>query len=243
VSSSVSTRRKRNVKIAAQLFDFQHRRPSSPFVDEIWRTTSVPDERFVSVATCGWEIVFTRQDELTRVTVRGPETKATVAPIPPEAEFIGIRFPPGAFMPWLAPVELVDAERELPVHHDGRSFWLDGSQWILPLFDDVEALVDKLVRADVLVVDRLAARALTTADVEISERSVQRRIARATGLTRRLRVQIERAQRAAEMLLRGVSIADVVSDAGYSDQAHLTRSLRRFIGKTPAQLARATRSG
>jgi AraC-like DNA-binding protein len=30
----------------------------------------------------------------------------------------------------------------------------------------------------------------------------------------------------------------VAQDAGYFDQAHLTRSLRRFIGQTPMQIVR-----
>jgi transcriptional regulator GlxA family with amidase domain len=33
-------------------------------------------------------------------------------------------------------------------------------------------------------------------------------------------------------------LADVAVDTGYFDQAHLTRSLRHFIGQTPAQIAR-----
>ena len=30
---------------------------------------------------------------------------------------------------------------------------------------------------------------------------------------------------------------DAVDIAGYSDQAHMTRSLQRFVGRTPGQLA------
>ena len=33
-------------------------------------------------------------------------------------------------------------------------------------------------------------------------------------------------------------IADVVFDAGYYDQPHLTRSLRELIGYTPGEVAR-----
>jgi AraC-like DNA-binding protein len=33
-------------------------------------------------------------------------------------------------------------------------------------------------------------------------------------------------------------VLQVVHDMGYFDQAHLTRSLRHFIGRTPAQVAR-----
>jgi hypothetical protein len=43
-------------------------------------------------------------------------------------------------------------------------------------------------------------------------------------------------------LTQGVSILDTVHEAGYFDQAHLTRSLRHFIGQTPARIIRATRS-
>jgi methylphosphotriester-DNA--protein-cysteine methyltransferase len=50
--------------------------------------------------------------------------------------------------------------------------------------------------------------------------------------------QIQRARRATAQLQRGAAIADVAQDAGYYDQAHLTRSLKRFVGQTPAQVAR-----
>jgi len=40
-------------------------------------------------------------------------------------------------------------------------------------------------------------------------------------------------------LKQGISILDVAHKAGYYDQAHLTRSLQRFIGQTPAQILRA----
>jgi AraC-like DNA-binding protein len=38
-----------------------------------------------------------------------------------------------------------------------------------------------------------------------------------------------------------VSILDTVGEAGYYDQAHLTRSLGKLVGLTPAQLRRAER--
>jgi methylphosphotriester-DNA--protein-cysteine methyltransferase len=66
---------------------------------------------------------------------------------------------------------------------------------------------------------------------------VQRRFLRATGLTHGAVSQIERAHRAVALLRQGVSILDTVERAGYADQPHLTRSLKRLIGQTPAQLA------
>jgi AraC-like DNA-binding protein len=70
---------------------------------------------------------------------------------------------------------------------------------------------------------------------------MQRRIVQATGLTRHTIRQIERAHAAAALLEQGVAILDVVDHLGYADQPHLTRSLRRFIGDTPAHLLRQGR--
>jgi AraC-like DNA-binding protein len=50
--------------------------------------------------------------------------------------------------------------------------------------------------------------------------------------------QIERARHAVQLLRSGSSILDVVHEAGYFDQAHLTRSLRQLIGQTPLKLQR-----
>ena len=58
-----------------------------------------------------------------------------------------------------------------------------------------------------------------------------------TGLTQKTAAQIERARLASTLILRGMPLPDVVYEAGYFDQPHLTRSLKRFIDRTPAQLA------
>jgi AraC-like DNA-binding protein len=75
-------------------------------------------------------------------------------------------------------------------------------------------------------------------DVErrLSTRSVERHVSRATGLTRGTIRQIRRAEGAVELLSRGVSALDTARRAGYADQAHLTRSLKRFVGQTPSQI-------
>jgi AraC-like DNA-binding protein len=49
---------------------------------------------------------------------------------------------------------------------------------------------------------------------------------------------IQRARHAAFLLGAGAPIAHAVHEAGYYDQAHLTRSLRRRMGTTPARIRR-----
>jgi AraC-like DNA-binding protein len=68
-------------------------------------------------------------------------------------------------------------------------------------------------------------------------------VARATGLSRGALRRIGRAERAVEMLSRGVAPTEVARRAGYADQPHLTRSLRRFVGQTPGQIVAGVQDG
>lgn len=117
------------------------------------------------------------------------------------------------------------------------SFWLHGSAWQFPNYDNVETFVDRLVRDDLLVRDPVVDAVLQDQLKDLSLRSVQRRFLRATGLTQGAVRQIERAREAAALLEQGVSILDIVHLAGYADQLHLTRSLKRLIGQTPSQIS------
>ena len=78
--------------------------------------------------------------------------------------------------------------------------------------------------------------------MKASLRTVQRRFLQATGLILNDFHQIERARHATSLLKQGLPIIDTVYEAGYFDQPHLTRSLKHFIGLTPAQVADQNRS-
>jgi len=71
----------------------------------------------------------------------------------------------------------------------------------------------------------------------MSQRSVQRHFVRATGMTLSTLQQIQRARRAANLLVGGHPILDAAFEAGYYDQAHLTRSVKQLLGTTPKKLA------
>ena len=138
-------------------------------------------------------------------------------------------------MPHLPLDHLRDSALEIP-DAGSHSFWLHGAAWQYPNYENAETFVDWLVRRDLLVWEPVVKSALLPGVQELSVRSIERRFLRATGLTHGTLTQIERARYATLLLQRGNSILDTVERAGYSDQPHLTRSLKRFIGKTPAQL-------
>ena len=223
------------MKRAVELFALETRSSRSPLVEETWQARSAPEDSFISVATTQWEMVVTRQRGAARLTVRGPETRATAVPIPQDAEFFGIEFSAGTFMPDLPPGRLVDRTLTLPQVSD-RSFWLDGSAWELPGPGNAEVFVDRLVRAGLLVHDPIVTEALHGDVAGFSTRSVERRVARGTGLSRGAIERIRRAERAVELLSRGVPASDVARRTGYADQSHLIRSLKRFVGQTPSQI-------
>jgi hypothetical protein len=130
---------------------------------------------------------------------------------------------------------LVDASAEIP-DATRRSFWLNGSAWCLPGYDNAEGFVRRLVREGVLACDPVVTAALRGAPADVSERTVQRRFAAATGLTRGAIRQIGRARQAAVLIREGLPAHEVVYRLGYFDQPHLARSLARYIGRTVTQL-------
>jgi AraC-like DNA-binding protein len=223
-------------------FVFDGRTSDSPFVETIWRTQSEGiSGSFMSVAAAHWEMVVTRQYGRVTLSIRGPETKASPAPIPTDAEFLGIIFKLGTFMPQLPANKLVDGGIHLP-EAAGQSFWLHGSAWQFPNFDNADTFVARLIRQGLLAYEPIVPAALQGQLTDLSVRSVQRRFLRATGLTHGTISQIQRARYALELLQQGVSIGDTVDLVGYADQPHLTRSLKRFAGQTPAQLIVVSKS-
>jgi hypothetical protein len=218
------------------IFTFEERPSDSPFVERIWRTQSERTGDFLSVAASQWEMVVSKYRGETTVTVRGPETKATPLHVTlVGGEFFGIIFKFGAFMPHLPVSDLVDGDIDLP-DASGKSFWLNGSAWQFPNYENADTFVDRLVRESLLDCDPIIEPVLRGEPQDLSPRSIQRRFLQATGLTQGSIRKIERARHATMLLQQGVSILHTVEQAGYSDQAHLTRALKHLIGKTPAQI-------
>jgi hypothetical protein len=172
-------------------------------------------------------------------TVRGPETKATPADFPADAEWLGITFKLGTFLPDFLPGALLDRrDANLPAG-TGKSFWLCGSTWEFPTYENADTFVDHLVRAELLVRDPLVENVLHEGPLDLSPRALQYRFQRATGLTRKAVQQIQRAWQATALLEQGFPILDTAYQLGYFDQSYLTNSLRRYMGQSPAQILQA----
>ena len=218
------------------LIIFEDRPSDSPFVEKIWRCHSERGGAFLSVAASHFEMAVTRLRGNIFLTLRGPETKATAIDCPAEGDWLGIRFKLGTFMPRFLPGSLRDQNDVTLPDATSHSFWLNGSAWQYPDFENAETFIKRLVKASLLSRDPAVDAALQGQPQTRSLRSTQRHFLRATGITCATFRQIERARYATNLLREGVSILDAVHLAGYFDQAHLTRSLRHLIGQTPTKI-------
>jgi hypothetical protein len=213
----------------------QNRESDSPFVEGIWQVQAVSDGCDIVTADASWDILISTQAGKTSVTIWGPMTQMARIPHREGDTCLGIRFKLGTFMPHLSADKLLNQGMTLP-EAGGKAFWLHSSAWERPTYENVDIFVAWLVRHDLLARDPLVDAMLQGQPNDASLRSVQRHFARTTGLTPTYVRYIERAQQAVALLEKGIPILDVVYDLDFTDQSHLTKSLKRLIGQTPAQI-------
>lgn len=216
-------------------FIYEERLLDSPYVETITHGRTEGNGSSLRPAETHWHMVFVKYNGKTQVIVAGPLTTSGIVSYTEGAEILWVKFQPGTFMPRLPTRNFLDTETILP-QASGQSFWLDGFVWQFPTDENIETFIDRLVRKEVLVRDPLVSAVLQGHPHELSPRTVRHRFLQATGLSQSHIRQVERAKRAAELLRQGTSISDTVYEAGYFDQPHLTRSLKQWIGSTPAQI-------
>jgi len=213
-------------------------RPSdSPYVESIMRGWTLSDGSTIRPAESHWHMVFTRVQGQVLPILVGPLTTAGMAKWGNDAEILWIKFKPGTFIPHMPTKNLLDKETILP-EAASQSFWLKGSAWQFPDFENADTFIDRLVHEEILVRDPIVNAVLQGEQLQaVADRTVRHRFLQATGLAHNQIHQIERAQKAAALLRHGKTILDTVYELGYYDQPHLTRSLKQWVGHTPAQIA------
>ena len=216
-------------------FIYEERASDSPYIETVTRGWTESSGATVRPSEVHWHMVFTRVSGCMIPIFVGPLTTAGIVSYGEGAEILWIKFSLGSFLPHLPPREFLDTETILP-EATSRSFWLKGSAWQFPDFDNAETFVDRLVRDEILAHDPLVDATLLGHTPVVASRTVRHRFLRATGLTQDHIYQAERAQRAEALLQRGASILDTVYEAGFYDQPHMTRALKQYTGHTPGQI-------
>ena len=136
---------------------------------------------------------------------------------------VGVRLRPG--------VEFDETALLAPLRHGER---IDDS--------DLLAAIGAVVRLDTRVQEALDCLReappldIARARLGVSERSLERLLSQRTRRGPLYWRNLARARRCARALAGAEPLAHVAAAHGYADQAHMTRDLRRWFGRTPAQL-------
>jgi len=213
----------------------EERLSDSPYIESISHGWTASADTVIRPAENHWHMVLRKLNGDTNLLVVGALPTSGIVSYGEGAELLWIKFKLGTWLSHLPVKEFVDTEIELP-NASSQSFWLQGAAWQFPDPDNVETFVDRLVRNDLLHRDSVVNAALEDELPDMSPRTVRHRFLRTTGLSQNHIRQMQRAQQAAALLRQGKSILDTVFETGYFDQPHLTKSLKQFIGYTPAQL-------
>jgi AraC-like DNA-binding protein len=179
-----------------------------------------------------------------RVFVAGPDTRAWQAEQSPGTTLHGIRFRPGQAPRVLgaAADELLDQRVDL-ADLWGRKGASAAERLLARPPSLAEVVTENLGTGPDRELDALIG-ALTTGAPRVSaalsglptgERQLRRRFTLAVGYGPATYLRVARFSRAVAQAGRAPNLASLAADAGYADQAHLSRDCREFTGATPSE--------
>ncbi len=204
-------------------------------VDEVrcaWAVDAADGGEWTQPATEFWGLGFSATSDGPGAELIGPVAEPQHFRMEVGDRFWGIEFRAHVFLRGI-PKESLGAVLPLEVCRDG--FVLAGVVHQIPDESQVGELVGDLVGRGLVSADPSVELALSGVPSG-SARTLRRRMREVTGLNGQQIAVMGRAREAFRLLSEGMAIADVVEHAGYSDQAHLTRSLRALAGRTPREI-------
>lgn len=219
------------------LMSEQERPADSPFATKIRRVQFTHAVQETVAPDGSWDMLFIQRNGELLVVQTGQIAVPVVADWGPGDTLLSISFRPEVYMPQ-RPGRMT-AHQGLVCPLDGRRHhWLGHERLEVPSFDNAEQFVQRLAARGVIERDRTVRRALDGALRELDDRTMQRHFAEVTGLSAKTFQQVLRAHEAATRLGAGQSPASVAAELGFADQAHLTNSLKRILGRTPGRIVR-----
>lgn len=237
---------------------FRERLPASALrrhVDRVWTNELRGPAELVVVPDGCIDIYWTGS----RLQIAGPNTLIVTARMASAANLVGVRFRPGIAARWLG----VSATEFLNTHPPLEDIW--GRRATARLSDKLayaehataaaaileQSLIDRLYQvapADPIIGAAVAAAAKERPSTKgivrglidefaWSERTLRRRCQEAFGYGPKTLERILRFQRFLRLLSSGRAPLSVLAiEAGYADQAHLSREVRRLSGRSPSTL-------
>lgn len=221
-------------------YTYEDKYPDSLYIDKIWHTRTTSDGVFTAGLDGNWDIIISKTARNVHVTVNGIGKHAVKVPYTAGIDSVGIALKPGVFLQDLKGKDIVDSQHTLS---KGDISYVEISEQLfkIPDFDSAEKFVDELIENGILLINPVVS-SLNGGDTKgISDRSLRRHTTHTTGLSPYFFHQIQRAQQATQLLQQGMPIAQAAIEAGYTDQAHMTKAVKALMGLTPAQIVARTK--
>ena len=211
-------------------------RPSPhPWIDTVWQTVCLSDGLYSATPDGSWDLIRSISPEGDSVVfLSGQATEPVEVPYRDGESSVVVSFSAHVYLARDKEPRVGPEIRMLPVQ--GETFVLDGVELPLPTFENVEPLVDAMIAAGLLLSDDLVARAFGETPKAASARSAQLHFKRTTGITQKSFQMIRRAQEAVRRLKAGETPAGVAAELGYTDQAHMIKSIKKIMGVLPSNL-------
>lgn len=165
----------------------------------------------------------------------GQASKTTMVPYKAGTGGMVISFAAGAYMPQMPGAEMLDLIEILPNADDDHFVLLD-TVLPIPTYEHAEELVEEMEKRGLLAMDDVVAAVLQGTPKAMSDRNMQRHFIQATGLTRKSLDQIQRAQAAVKLIKEGATPGAAAADTGYTDQPHLSKSLKKLMESRPSEV-------
>jgi AraC-like DNA-binding protein len=217
---------------------WEQRASASPEIRTVWRAFVDASADYTDEASEHWGLSFIRRtDGALAAELAGPRIEGLPIRSGAGESYWGVELAAHVVIPGVDKALLRGAIAELPVADSHVT--IGGRRYLIPRWEELEPFVARLVAEGVMVADVDIRRALRGDDRGLSQRSWQRRFMSVTGLRRKEIERLDRCRRAYRLLSEGMPPSEVAVAAGYADQAHLTRELRRIRGETPARILAA----
>lgn len=206
-----------------------------PFVEAVTHWVIGDEDKIIAAPDGCWDLVVLKQEGSTHILLTGQTTHAVPLPFTRGDEITTISFKASAFLSLIPAAAILDRGILLPT--TGGHFQLACDVFEIPTFDNAEGFVQKLMKQEHIHQDDVVDETLRDHPPAYSPRSIQRRFLRATGMTHNDFRQIRRARLAAALLQKGIPAVEAALETGYADQSHMSRSLKRILGRTPTEIA------
>jgi AraC-like DNA-binding protein len=235
---------------------FTVRRPAvrlARYVSQYWLSLNNTSPVYAALPDGCVDLVLEVTANGYRSWIYGSTTRPTAIPCRPDTHYLGIRFHPGQSRHFIsaAAQEITDGREDLRTLMQFPSERVAARIATEALFDELdETLIETLSRASPVesyidsVVQHVDARRGDTRidDVAVrfgkSRRQMERVFLQTVGVPLKLFCMISRLRYAAELITHPASrsLTGIAHDAGYSDQAHMTRDFTRLAGVSPGRL-------